>query len=146
MQVTKKDLIFECAKAISMQEAARNLGLTFSTFRRYAKRAGCYKPNMGLKGGQRRRPSAVAYPLSDILLGLYPNYSTYKLKNRLLAEGLKEYRCEICGLFEWLGKYIALELHHLNGKRDDHRFKNLQLICPNCHSQTSTFRAKNKPK
>lgn len=29
--------------------------------------------------------------------------SSYKLKNKLFAEGLKEKRCEICGITNWLG-------------------------------------------
>ena len=75
-----------------------------------------------------------------------PNYGTYMLKNRLLEAGIKQNKCESCELTEWRGAPIALELHHLNGRRKDHRLENLQMLCPNCHSQTPTFRAKNKGK
>ena len=81
--------------------------------------------------------------LQDILDGKYPNYQTYKLKNRLFKAGLKENKCEICGISEWLGQSIKCELHHKDGNRTNHRLENLQILCPNCHSQTGTYRALN---
>lgn len=65
------------------------------------------------------------------------------LKQRLLRGGIKEERCELCGLVEWRGERLALALHHLNGDRHDNRIENLQLLCPNCHSQTDTFGGRN---
>ena len=82
-------------------------------------------------------------PLDEILLGKYPYYQTYKLKNRLIKDGIKMNICEICGISSWNDKPISLELHHKDGNRTNHRLENLILLCPNCHSQTETFRAKN---
>lgn len=61
------------------------------------------------------------------------------VKARLLNEGLKENRCEICGIDEWLGRPLSLELHHVNGDGMDNRLENLQLLCGNCHSQTDNW-------
>ena len=67
-------------------------------------------------------------------------YATRKaFKRRLVQEGLLGGCCAGCGISDWRGKPLVLELHHLNGKRDDHRPENAVLLCPNCHSQTSTF-------
>jgi 5-methylcytosine-specific restriction endonuclease McrA len=52
---------------------------------------------------------------------------------------LKEARCERCGLTEWLGKPLPLQLHHVNGDGKDNRPENLQILCPNCHSQTDSW-------
>ena len=59
-----------------------------------------------------------AQPLSEILVVNSTFVNTYKLKKRLLKEGLKEHKCEICKQTEWLGKPIPLELHHVNGIKD----------------------------
>lgn len=72
--------------------------------------------------------------------------TSFKLKNKLLKEGYKEHKCENpeCGLTEWHGKPIPLELHHINGDNTDNRLENLQILCPNCHSLTDTYGGKNQ--
>ena len=67
----------------------------------------------------------------------------------LLKHKLKEYKCESCQITDqWNGKPINLQMDHINGNRKDHRLDNLRWLCPNCHSQTDTFCARNgnKPK
>jgi Zn finger protein HypA/HybF involved in hydrogenase expression len=61
------------------------------------------------------------------------------IKQRLIRLGLKQHRCETCGISEWLGKPLSLALHHINGDGDDNRLENLEPLCPNCHSQTENF-------
>ena len=73
------------------------------------------------------------------------NYtSTTRLRNRLIKHGLKTGNCERCGLSEWQGEAIPLELHHANGINNDHRLSNLHLLCPNCHALTNNYRGKNQ--
>lgn len=67
----------------------------------------------------------------------------YHLKLRLIEVGLKKGRCELCGLAEWRDQPISLELHHVNGDPLDNRLESLQILCPNCHSQTETFGRRN---
>ena len=55
---------------------------------------------------------------------------------------LRGRKCECCGLTEWLGEPINLEIHHLNGIRTDNRLENLELLCPNCHSYTDNWRGR----
>jgi 5-methylcytosine-specific restriction endonuclease McrA len=54
-----------------------------------------------------------------------------------------EYKCDVCNLSDWLGAPITLELHHIDGVNTNNETLNLQVLCPNCHSQTDNFRAKN---
>lgn len=56
-----------------------------------------------------------------------------------------KYKCQVCGNEGiWLGKTLALELHHINGKHYDNHISNLAFLCPNCHSQTENFRSRNR--
>jgi hypothetical protein len=66
------------------------------------------------------------------------------LKKRLVRLGLKEPRCERCGIDSWRGRPLSLALHHRNGDGRDNRLENLELLCPNCHSQTDTFAGRNR--
>jgi hypothetical protein len=56
----------------------------------------------------------------------------------------RKYQCESCKLSEWIGNPIPLELHHVDGNSGNNKEENLQLLCPNCHALTPTFRAKNR--
>lgn len=51
--------------------------------------------------------------------------------------------CYNCGLSEWLNGKLTLELDHTNGDNKDNRLENLRFLCPNCHSQTPTYKGKN---
>ena len=71
---------------------------------------------------------------------------TNKVRKKLINEGLKPYRCESCGLKEWLGNPIPLELHHKDGDRTHNELSNYELLCPNCHAFTDSYRGKNSRK
>lgn len=68
------------------------------------------------------------------------------VKRALIALNKLDYVCSQCGIYEWQGNYITLELDHINGDNRDNQLYNLRLLCPNCHSQTDTFRGRNKNK
>ena len=74
------------------------------------------------------------------------NAKTYILKQKLIRDGIKECKCEICGLTEWLGQPIPLELHHKNCDHFDNDLNNLQILCPNCHALQPGNSGSNKGK
>jgi len=89
-----------------------------------------YAGNMGCKGY--RRP-AHKIPVKEYL-GTGKLIRSHALKLKLIEEGVKEKKCERCGLEKWLSKDIPLELHHINQNRFDNRLENLEILCSNCHA------------
>lgn len=99
-----------------------------------------YNGNQAGKGLSKNRNDYMT--LIDYLANS-KDIQTNKIRLKLLKEGYKEYKCEKCGLSEWLGQPIALEVHHLDGDRTNNTIENFQLLCPNCHAQTDSYRGKN---
>ena len=55
-------------------------------------------------------------------------------------------KCCICG-WSKVNPYtntIPLEIDHIDGNSENNSEDNLRLICPNCHSLTSTYRGANR--
>lgn len=92
------------------------------------------------KGKIVTRPRGI--PIDDLLVA-GSRRGRGHIRSRILKAGLKEERCERCGLSEWRGQSLSVTLHHINGDGYDHRLENIEFLCPNCHSQTSTFSGRN---
>ena len=80
--------------------------------------------------------------LAEILV-VGSSYRSAILRRRLIAAGLKQARCEVCGLDSWCGQPLTLALDHINGDPTDNRLANLRILCPNCHAQTDTWCRRN---
>lgn len=66
------------------------------------------------------------------------NYNNLKLEYiKRFLNGIP--KCECCNITNWQNKPLIFQLHHINGNHFDCRVENLQLLCPNCHSQTNNF-------
>lgn len=64
------------------------------------------------------------------------------LRRRIIIE--QDGKCNHCGLSIWMGHEIILEIDHIDGDNTNNKRLNLEAICPNCHSLTSTWRGRNK--
>lgn len=80
--------------------------------------------------------------VEDYLSNKYP-IKTTSLKNILFDLNILEKKCSICGITDWNNKPITFELHHKDGNSKNNNLDNLEILCPNCHSQTDNFRSKN---
>lgn len=89
-----------------------------------------YSGNQGLKGKKvsANYINASEYLNSDKII------RSSALREKLIKEGIKEEKCELCGNVTWLGLPLPLELHHKNGNHYDNHLDNLLILCPNCHA------------
>lgn len=133
------ELILEAVSSTpTMAEAARKLGVSNSSFARYAKEHGLYRPNPGQKG-VKRGPSRRRMTLEQIFT-TKTKVKSVDVKRRLIEASLKEEECEDCGLKPfWNGKKLVLQLDHRDGDPTNNALENLAIVCPNCHSQTPTY-------
>lgn len=90
------------------------------------------------------KPPDPRVPLAQLLVDGRVAQRSH-LKRRLFEVGLKDNECESCGISEWEGRRLKLHLHHVNGRKHDNRLENLQILCPNCHSQTPNYGGRNRP-
>lgn len=147
LKIDVEEFTKACRESLSMAEACSKLGMHFNTFRKVAKELGVYDPNPSGKGIKKTSDQVMTLEKfqEQVITGRSRGLSGTRLKSYLFRLGLKENKCEICGQPpEWNGKPLVLELDHINGDHYDNRLENLRIICAHCHSQTETFRAKNK--
>lgn len=90
---------------------------------------------------KKRKENELTYN-EKILNSDYNLLSFERLKKRIIIE--QNYKCNKCNLSEWLGEKITLELEHIDGNHHNNKRENLEVLCPNCHSLTPTWRGRNK--
>ncbi len=148
---TKEDLIEAAKTSVSIRqvlkkirlvEAGGNYAQVKKYFKIYAIDTSHFKGKLWSKG--EKLPFKPRVDLKSILIS-NSNFQSYKLKLRLLREGLKQELCETCGWCQRsLDGRIPLELDHIDGDHKNNTLDNLRVLCPNCHSLQSTHRGRNR--
>ena len=111
-----------------------------STLDRYLSIMGIsYCGNKSGKGKQKSKSQWTFFEYIENSTSIQSN----KLRKKLLESGLKEHRCEVCNNDKF-NNPIPLEVHHIDGNPANNVLSNLEMICPNCHALTDTYRGKNR--
>jgi len=142
--LSQKEVILQWVEeGLPKREISRRLSCDIKTVDKYLELFGVeYHGNQGWsKGKTFDRKSYMSFEAYVNREGV--NLGTNKIRKKLLKDGLKEAKCERCGNTEWEGQAIPLEVHHVDGDKHNNALSNLQLLCPNCHALTPTYRGRN---
>lgn len=87
-----------------------------------------------------------SFPKKDALAYCFygSSVSSHSLKQRLIRDGYKQAKCEICGTESWRDETVPLELDHKDSNHWNNEIENLQIICPNCHALETRRRSAEK--
>lgn len=120
-------------------EASRKLGVSFMTYRKYAKMYGLYGRVVNAAGKGINKPikneDSGKYPLNHILEGKFPKYSTNRLKTRMIRSNRIEQKCNKCGFCEKRisDSVVPLLLNYIDANIKNKKRDNLELLCYNCY-------------
>ena len=97
-----------------------------------------------LEGLKKGNITKIDKAIEDIKInGFKPTISSKMQKDYLINYFGIPAICDICKLSEWQNKPLNLQIHHRDGNHNNNHIENLQLLCPNCHSQTKNYCGKN---
>lgn len=143
-----KEALIEAVKdSTSYSEVLRKIGIPIqgnngSTLKRYLEK---YEISTAHFTGHQRHNAIKYVPVTEYL-NSDRTITSSKLLYKLYREELKEPRCEKCGITEWNGEKLTFQLHHIDGNHNNNTLENLQVLCPNCHSQTDNYCGSASPK
>lgn len=144
----ESDIRYAMSNTKSNAEAARFIKVSFTTWKKYAKmyvdretgktlyELHTNQAGLGITKDSQRATAGI-YSIDKILEGQYPNYPTWKLRNRLFALNIMQEECACCGYAERrvTDDTVPLLLDHMDGDETNHRIENLQMLCLNCYYQ-----------
>lgn len=130
-------------KSMCFSDVCRLLNITTCTFNITRLKKLCVDNDISINHFDLKksfRRNKVNLTTRDVFI-IDSKISRSHLRNFCIRNGLYTGNCEECGIGElWNNKYLLIELDHINGINDDNRVENLRWLCPNCHSQTPTYR------
>ena len=141
-----KELLEEKAKiSFSYSELCRYLGVNAKggTWKLIKQRIAEYNIDVShflgkaAYSGKRRKAEHQPWKrnASELLVDTHNERVSGRILRRAMLESNIEYKCNLCGLSNWMDTIIILEVDHIDGNSLDCRLENLQFLCPNCHSQ-----------
>jgi len=124
-------------KSQSAFEAARTLGVSYNTYKKYAKLYGIFedlKNPYGIGIEKAKRIKNKKYHIDDLIAGKHLRYPLHKFKNKLFDSGYVPKVCSSCGFSEERisdGK-MPLLIDFLDGNLNNRKLENIRPLCYNC--------------
>lgn len=151
-EYTKEEIQILLDTSRSIKEVLEKIGLSpfgnnYKTINKYIKSYSLSIEKMNINRKQTSNPCDKYNTKERFLYSLESGICILKnsrILEYLIEYGIKKYACEKCGIYEWNDSHITLEIHHKDGNNKNNKLENLEILCPNCHSQTDNFRFKNK--
>lgn len=146
---TKEEVSQFISESTSIRQVLSKLGIkeaggNYSTMRKFIQKHGIDTSHFTGHGWSKGRTIGPKRPIEDYLSNKQ-TINSHSLREKLIRENVVEHKCQSCNQTEWMNKKIPLELHHIDGDRDNNNLSNLQILCPNCHALTDNYRGR-KPK
>jgi hypothetical protein len=124
-------------KSRSAFEAARTLGISYNTYKKYAKLYGIFedlKNPYGIGIERAKKIKNKKYHIDDLIAGKHLKYPLFKFKNKLFDSGYLPKVCSSCGFSEERvtdGK-MPLLIDFLDGNLNNRKLENIRALCYNC--------------
>jgi hypothetical protein len=124
-------------KSKSARQAAKTLGISYNTYKKYAKLYGIFEDLKNPYGVGIQRNVGIRnkkYNIEDLIDGKHLNYPLHKFKNKLFDSGYVPKVCGSCGFGEERvtdGK-MPLLIDFLDGNLNNRKLENIRPLCYNC--------------
>ena len=140
--LTKNKILESHKHTKSNMEAARWLGVSYNTYRKWAIFYGVFEQHLNQKGfGVKKGWSKPKIPMEEIFAGRKVRYTFKQFKTRLIDEGYLNEECSICNWNEErvTDGMVCLTLDFIDGDSKNWAQNNIRLLCPNCYLSNNGF-------
>ena len=134
--ITKKMVEDAVDNTLSNMEAARWLGVSYNTYKKWSKYYDLFEQHLNPSGvGVPKSQINSTYNLDDILAGKYPDYPIKQLKLRIIKGGYLPEECDLCGWNEerLTDEKVCLTMDFIDGDSKNLKHENLRFLCANCY-------------
>jgi len=126
------------AASRSAFEAARTLGISYNTYKKYAKMYGIFDDLINQKGIGINKGGGIRnrkYNIEDLLDGKHTEYPLWKYKNKLFNSGHIPEACSCCGFEERRinDNKAPILIDFIDGDGLNRKIDNIRVLCYNCY-------------
>ncbi len=138
--VVSANCLFDCLDRLGIPKVGGNYLTLKSKIVEYALDTSHFDYRLAKGRNGRHYKRQLANRTHEEIFKCGAQIKTMNLKREYIRRVLHgDAHCEICGIRDWNGKELMFQIHHLDGNHQNHVVENLQLLCPNCHSQTDNY-------